>query len=78
MRALIVGNHFLIRKYLEAILLEDCGLLEVKKARNRTEALALIAAEQFDFVVIDIDMPRREGLLISPGVIPRSLLRRLQ
>jgi DNA-binding NarL/FixJ family response regulator len=64
MRALVADDHRLTRKYLGEMLLEDCGFDEVEEAADGEEALALIAADSFDLVVLDIDMPRRDGLSV--------------
>jgi two-component system, NarL family, invasion response regulator UvrY len=64
MRALVVDDHGLTRRYLREILVEACGFDEVEEAADGEEALALIAAAGFDLVVLDINMPRRDGLSV--------------
>jgi two-component system response regulator DesR len=64
MRALVVDDHRLTRKYIGEILREECGFGEVEEAADGEQALELIAATSFDLVLLDIDMPRRDGLSV--------------
>jgi len=62
MKALVVDDHDLARKILRELLLADCGIGEVEEAVDGEEALGLFGAGAFDLVVLDMDMPRRDGL----------------
>jgi len=62
MRALVVDDHGLTRKFLRELLLEDCGVREVEEAVDGEEALRLFRSGTFDLVILDMDMPRRDGL----------------
>jgi two-component system chemotaxis response regulator CheB len=60
-RVLIVDDSALMRKHLTGVL-EATGEFAVRAARNGTEALAALAAEPFDVVTLDINMPVMDGL----------------
>lgn len=62
MRALVVDDHDLTRKFLRELLLEDCGMREVEEAVDGEEAIGIFRTGAFDLVILDIDMPRRDGL----------------
>lgn len=62
MRALVVDDHGLTRKFLRELLSTECGILEVEEAVDGEEALGLFRTGAFDLVILDIDMPRRDGL----------------
>jgi YesN/AraC family two-component response regulator len=70
MRALVVDDHRLTRLFLREILSEDCGIGEVEEAADGEEALELIRASAFDIVILDIDMPRRDGLSVLAEAAP--------
>jgi YesN/AraC family two-component response regulator len=55
---------------LREILSEDCGIGEVEEAADGEEALELIRASAFDIVILDIDMPRRDGLSVLAEASP--------
>jgi two-component system, NarL family, invasion response regulator UvrY len=72
-RALVVDDHGLTRKYLREILLEDCGIDEVDEASDGDAALALIMAGRYDLVILDIDMPGKDGLSVLAELGPKGL-----
>ncbi len=62
MRALVVDDHRLARRFAREILLEECGFSEVEEAATGLEALALLDEKSFDLAVVDISMPGMDGL----------------
>lgn len=60
LRLLVVDDHPINRRTL-ALLLEPSGA-EVSAAETAAEALALLAAEPFDAVLSDVNMPEMDGL----------------
>jgi YesN/AraC family two-component response regulator len=62
MRALVVDDHRLARKFARELLLEDCGFSEVEEEASAIEALALLGEKPFDLALVDISMPGMDGL----------------
>jgi DNA-binding NarL/FixJ family response regulator len=61
-RVLIADDHRLFAEALAAILATDCRFEVVGKANNGEQAVELAAAEQPDVVLMDIAMPRLDGV----------------
>jgi two-component system response regulator YesN len=73
MRALVVDDYRLARKYLREILMEGCGFAEVEEveeAEDGEAALELLGGSYYDLVILDIDMPRRDGLSLLAEAAP--------
>lgn len=60
-RVLIVDDHAIIRKGLRQIF-EESDRYEVAESSDGQKALEMIRKEQWDIVLLDINMPRRSGL----------------
>ena len=59
-RVLIVDNSSLVRLYYRKAL-EKAGF-EVEQAINGIEAMEKVLAQSFDLLIVDINMPRMDGL----------------
>ena len=62
MRILIADDHAVVRQGLTNILLRAYPHAVCGEARNATELLQSLRAEQWDVVILDINMPGRSGL----------------
>jgi two-component system chemotaxis response regulator CheY len=63
LRVLIVDDSSAMRAYVRAALEDDPGLhAEVDEAQSGFDALRLLPREQYDLVVLDINMPNINGL----------------
>jgi two-component system, NarL family, invasion response regulator UvrY len=62
LRILIADDHPIVRKGLKQILSDEPDIEYVGEARNDSEVLNLLYAEDWDAVVLDITMPGRGGL----------------
>lgn len=60
-KVLIVDDEFIPRS-LESFALEGTGRYYTMEAGNATDALTMMAAEEYDAVVIDLSMPDMSGL----------------
>jgi len=61
-RIVLADDHPIFRKGLREVLDEDDGIDVVAECADGEAALAAIGREQPDVAVLDIDMPRRDGL----------------
>ncbi len=61
-RVLLADDHTVVRKGIRDFLEEDAGIRVVAEANDGEEAVALVAREQPDVAVLDIQMPRLNGL----------------
>lgn len=59
--ALIVDDSSAVRAFVRASL-EDAGFARVQEAETGFEALRLLAANAFDVVIVDVNMPDINGL----------------
>src|SRR6476660_1134454 len=59
-RVLVVDDSSLVRLYYRSAL-EKAGF-EVEQAINGIEAMERALSQQFDLVIVDINMPRMDGL----------------
>ena len=60
MRILIVDDSTLVRLYYRNAL--EAADFEVEQAINGIEAMEKVLAQTFDLVVVDVNMPRMDGL----------------
>jgi two-component system invasion response regulator UvrY len=68
MKILLTDDHAVVRQGLKLILADHFKKAVFGQARNATEALARIAKENWDVLVLDITMPGRSGLEILQDV----------
>ncbi len=61
-RALIVDDHAITRVGLRRILCDTAHSIVVGEAATGAEAIALVMAERWDIVMLDISLPDRSGL----------------
>jgi DNA-binding NarL/FixJ family response regulator len=62
MKILITDDHAVLRRGLKQILEDGFGKIQFGEAANAGEAIAQVAREHWDLVVMDITMPGRSGL----------------
>ena len=62
MKILITDDHAVLRRGLKQILEDGFGKIQFGEAATAGEAIALVAKEHWDLVVLDITMPGRSGL----------------
>ena len=63
MRVLLTDDSMTIRMILKN-LLKDLGLTDITEGKNGQDALDLMSNEQFDLILIDIHMPKVDGLTV--------------
>ena len=61
-RVVLADDHAVVRKGIREFLEEDAAIRVVAEASDGEEAIALVAREQPDVAVLDIQMPRMTGL----------------
>ncbi len=61
-RLILADDHAMVRKGMREFLEEDPGIRVVGEANDGEEAVALVAREHPDMVLLDIQMPRLNGL----------------
>jgi two-component system, NarL family, invasion response regulator UvrY len=62
MKILITDDHAVLRRGLKQIIEDGFGKVQFGEAANASEAIAQVAKEAWDLVVLDITMPGRTGL----------------
>ena len=67
-RALIVDDHEIVRRGLKEILADEFPLLEVSEAKNSQGALESVMAQEWELVLLDINIPGRNGLEVLEEV----------
>jgi DNA-binding NarL/FixJ family response regulator len=72
-RILIADDHPLMRKGLRLSIEEDAGLKVVAEASDGEMALALIAKLHPQIALLDIEMPKLDGLSVAREVVKRGL-----
>src|SRR5258708_8344018 len=61
-RALIIDDHEVVRRGLKEVLGEEFSELQISEAENSRAALELITTQEWDIVLLDINIPGRNGL----------------
>ncbi len=61
-RILIVDDHTIVHRGLRQIVAEESDMVVAGEARTGQEGLALVQAQPWDLVVLDVSMPGRGGL----------------
>jgi two-component system, NarL family, response regulator NreC len=64
-RVLLADDHGIVRRGLRAILETEPGLTVVAEASDGMEALRLVEEHQPDVLIIDIGMPRMNGIEVA-------------
>jgi DNA-binding NarL/FixJ family response regulator len=72
-RVLIADDHPLMRRGLRISVEEDPDLQVVGEASDGEMALALVAELQPHIALLDIEMPKRDGLSVAREIIKRGL-----
>jgi two-component system, NarL family, invasion response regulator UvrY len=70
-RVLIVDNHLLIRIGLRHLLAEECRDVVFGEAGTADEALAQVAKQPWDVVVLDVAIPDQGGFYVLREVLVR-------
>jgi DNA-binding NarL/FixJ family response regulator len=71
-RILIVDDHAVVRAGLRQFLLEDPSIQEVQEAATGEQALDLLRQSRWDLLILDINMPGRNGIDILKHVVAGS------
>ena len=61
-RVLIIDDHAVVRRGLKEIFGDEFSELKIGEAENSRAALELIASQDWDIVLLDINIPGRNGL----------------
>ena len=62
MRVLLVDDHEIVRRGLKEVLNDEFSMLQTGEANNSRTALELIMTQDWDVVLLDINIPGRNGL----------------
>jgi len=65
LRALLADDHGIVRRGLKSLLESEPGLTVVAEAADGLEALRLCAEHQPDIVVLDVGMPKLNGIEVA-------------
>lgn len=68
LRILVADDHPLIRKGLAQILASSVYVGSVDEAEDGVVAVELVRAKKFDVVVLDISLPRKDGMQALPEI----------
>jgi two-component system invasion response regulator UvrY len=71
-RILIADDHPIVRRGLKQILAEEPDLAVPGEAQNGQEVLQLLSQQEWDVLVLDINMPGRSGLEVLQEVKDRK------
>jgi two-component system, NarL family, invasion response regulator UvrY len=69
---LIVDDHAVVRAGLKQFLLEDPSIQEVREAATGEQALDALRQGRCDLVILDINMPGRNGIDILKHIVASS------
>ena len=72
-RVLIADDHPIVRKGLRSSIEEDPGLIVIGEAADGETALAMIKKLKPDVAVLDIDMPKMDGLAVGRELAKQKL-----
>ena len=61
-RVLIADDHELVRRGLKHLLADEIGPVKIGEAGTSQEAVELLTKQEWDVVLLDINMPGRSGL----------------
>lgn len=61
-RVLIADDHEVVRRGLKDLLADEFAQLQIGEARTAPETLALAQSQEWDIVLLDLNMPGRSGL----------------
>jgi two-component system invasion response regulator UvrY len=61
-RLLIIDDHEVVRRGLKQVFSDEFSNLKIGEAENSRAALELIASQDWDIVLLDINIPGRSGL----------------
>ena len=67
-RILVVDDHAVVRRGIEGVLLEAFPHARFGEASQAADALELLAREPWDLVVVDLNLPGRDGLALLADV----------
>jgi two-component system chemotaxis response regulator CheY len=76
MKFLIVDDFSTMRRIVRG-LLKEMGCHHTSEAEDGAEALSLLRAQRFDFVVSDINMPNMDGFELLEAIKADAALRHL-
>jgi DNA-binding NarL/FixJ family response regulator len=71
-RVAVVDDHAVVREGIRRVLESEPGVTVVGEGKNAAEALALVASEKPDVLVMDVAMPGRTGLSVAAELHRRS------
>jgi len=71
-RVAVVDDHAVVREGIRRVLEGEPGVTVVGEGKNAEEALALVANEQPDVLVMDVAMPGRTGLSVAAELHRRA------
>jgi two-component system response regulator NreC len=71
-KILLVDDHVLLRKGISLLLQEENEMLVVGEANNGEEAMALVKELKPDIVVMDISMPKLNGIEATRRIVATS------
>ena len=75
-RVLVVDDSKMIRMGILRAL-KQLGLIQIEEAANGREALARIGAENFDLMLLDIEMPEMNGMQVLQELRANDMIRNL-
>ncbi len=61
-KILIADDHFIVRKGLRQLLLEEFNTVEIEEAEDAETLLSKLRKSEWDLLICDINMPGRSGL----------------
>jgi two-component system, LytTR family, response regulator len=73
LKVLVVDDEPLAREGLKLLLGRQAGVESVSEARNGREAIAMIRERPPDLVLLDVQMPRMDGLAVVNAVGPERM-----
>jgi two-component system LytT family response regulator len=73
LKVLVADDEPLAREDLKHLLRDDPDIESIAEARNGAEAVAAIRAQRPDLVLLDIQMPRMDGMAVVEAVGPTRM-----